>query len=347
MVEKPNHSKQFASTSEKAQKSFVLNVGIGTTNPQNALDLGFGAVNLLGTGVATPPTSLYSGMFPQSSVGLGLYSSFGSIGFWTGGTPTEVMRISGNKLGIGTTSPGTSLDVNGGIRAGSDSVVTTCNGANEGVQRYNYTNHAIEWCNGSSWISAQTGGTTATVPPPGMGGTGYFVLSASTWNGNLGGLSGANAKCRTELSTYNWKNKPGTLDTSKVFAFLCDGTTCNALIANTTYYYATANDLTAGGASFTTDSSTRGPNDNYQWNASNRFNTAAAFYSNRNADTTGLWNNSVVQAGSTISNCNNWSVSTNGGDYTNGSTSAVDDGRWYNTNMNCSATSNLICYVNP
>jgi hypothetical protein len=40
----------------------------------------------------------------------------------------------------------------------------------------------------------------------GAPGTGYFVLTNSTWNGNLGGFSGANAKCLSELTgNTNWK----------------------------------------------------------------------------------------------------------------------------------------------
>lgn len=61
---------------------------------------------------------------------------------------------------IGTTSPSTSLDVNGGVRAGSSSAVTTCglgqaNG--EGAQRYNYSTHNMEYCNGTGWTALTTG----------------------------------------------------------------------------------------------------------------------------------------------------------------------------------------------
>ena len=61
---------------------------------------------------------------------------------------------SGN-VGIGRT-PATKLDVNGGIRPGSETTVTTCglgvaNG--EGTQRYNYTTHRMEYCDGGAWVA--------------------------------------------------------------------------------------------------------------------------------------------------------------------------------------------------
>ncbi len=65
------------------------------------------------------------------------------------------VTTSGN-VGVGMTMPGVSLDVNGGIRPGSSTAVTACgvgqaNG--EGTQRYNYTTHGMEYCNGTTWIS--------------------------------------------------------------------------------------------------------------------------------------------------------------------------------------------------
>lgn len=68
--------------------------------------------------------------------------------------PSNIFYNAG-KVGIGTNAPNTSLDVNGGIRPGDSSIVTTCNVSQEGVQRYNRTLHVMEYCGGSplAWLS--------------------------------------------------------------------------------------------------------------------------------------------------------------------------------------------------
>lgn len=63
---------------------------------------------------------------------------------------------SSGQVGIGTTSPSVSLDVNGAIRPGDSATVTTCglgqaNG--EGSIRYDYTAHNMEYCNGTTWVA--------------------------------------------------------------------------------------------------------------------------------------------------------------------------------------------------
>ncbi|MDR3423952.1 MAG: hypothetical protein P4M13_02580 [Alphaproteobacteria bacterium] len=105
-------------------------------------------------------------------------------------TPTPNVSINGS-VGIGTTTPQVSLDVNGGVRPGSSATVTTCgSGATngEGTQRYNYGTHIYEFCNGSSW--QPFGGSTTMVVggcqtywsscPAGYQATSYF--SPGTYN---------------------------------------------------------------------------------------------------------------------------------------------------------------------
>lgn len=67
----------------------------------------------------------------------------------------NIYNTNSKNVGIGTANPGTRLDVAGGMRPGSETEVTACgmgkaNG--EGVQRYNYTDHNYEYCNGTSWV---------------------------------------------------------------------------------------------------------------------------------------------------------------------------------------------------
>ena len=72
------------------------------------------------------------------------------------------MYYSGGSVGIGTSTPGTLLDVNGGVRTGSSAIVTTCGSATEGTQRYNYTTHNMEFCNGTAWTALAA--TSSGVP---------------------------------------------------------------------------------------------------------------------------------------------------------------------------------------
>src|SRR5262245_11583714 len=88
----------------------------------------------------------------------------------------------------------------------------------------------------------------------------YLVVTNGTWGGNLGGVSGANSKCLTDLPTYDWRGKSQvTLNSSTVHAFLCDGTTCNNLLASTGYTFAVSNIPSYGGQSIFTNSSGSGP----------------------------------------------------------------------------------------
>ncbi len=117
----------------------------------------------------------------------------------------------------------------------------------------------------------------------------YFVLSNGTYNSNLGGLSGADAKCYTDLVNGDWMGKSNvSLAAGKVSAFLCTSSTCNTLAASTTYYFARSNVTAAGGANFTTDSQGLGPGDAVSWNGLTYFNVSSGtgWFSNRAPNTT-------------------------------------------------------------
>jgi hypothetical protein len=73
------------------------------------------------------------------------------------------------------------------------------------------------------------------------------VLTPTTYNGNLGGRSGADAACLTELATthttwqgYSTANSNGQLVADKVHAFVTISSVLNALMPLTTYYFAYA-----------------------------------------------------------------------------------------------------------
>ncbi|WP_408097913.1 beta strand repeat-containing protein [Peredibacter sp. HCB2-198] len=86
-------------------------------------------------------------------------------------------------VGIGRT-PATKLDVNGGIRPGSETSVTTCGlGATngEGTQRYNYTTHRMEYCDGGAWVAMNGKSDYGTLTITGAANC-RWELTSSSWN---------------------------------------------------------------------------------------------------------------------------------------------------------------------
>ncbi|WPU64943.1 prepilin-type N-terminal cleavage/methylation domain-containing protein [Peredibacter starrii] len=99
-------------------------------------------------------------MVSALSVSAPITSCITNEGLWALDTD-NIYNTNSRNVGIGTASPGTRLDVAGGIRPGSETEITACglgkaNG--EGVQRYNYTNHYYEYCNGTTWVKMGGGG---------------------------------------------------------------------------------------------------------------------------------------------------------------------------------------------
>lgn len=99
------------------------NVGIGTSSPGLALDIG-GLIQISGINSSSPPEGLSYGLFPYDGVGLGIFTgahdSNQGMGFWTNfnSEKKEVMRISSDgRVGIGTTSPDARLSVAGKIHS--------------------------------------------------------------------------------------------------------------------------------------------------------------------------------------------------------------------------------------
>ena len=139
------------------------NVGIGTTNPARKLDV-VGDIQISDTGLTGPrglygpggtslithnPTTLVTEVadgrmiFDGNSFDFELNAAIaGTImthaasssvtAFYTGGS--EAMRLTGLKLGIGTTSPQAKLDVNGGVRIANDTAAASA--TNVGTLRY-------------------------------------------------------------------------------------------------------------------------------------------------------------------------------------------------------------------
>jgi hypothetical protein len=218
---------------------------------------------------------------------------------------------------------------------------------------YNGAYHTYQFCNGSNWVpfggAAWTGAPTAS--------TGYFVMSKTQWNGNLGGLSGADSLCLTELTTNTgWKGygealADGKLVSGNVHAFgVCTSTSgANTLNANATYYFANANNGTLGGNSFTTNGSGMGPNDSASWFGNSYFGGDYTYWSNIAAGTSTAWNSSTCQNGNGA-DCYDYTYTGAGYNSPVGESaqSFTGNNRWSGGVADyCQRTYNLICFVNP
>jgi len=231
---------------------------------------------------------------------------------------------------------------------------------------YNNDYHLLQFCNGTSWMAVGPVSSSMMAAPSHPG---YFVLTAATWTGNLGGLSGADAKCLTKLTTNHttWKGYPvananGQLTASRVHAFLCTseggqpgypvGGRCNALQPNTTYAFAYAGDASKGGATSTIDAERAGPHDNADWSDAAHFGVATQRWDDRfmQDDGAGGYDSTVWGLNNWTygEDCDAWTRSTSAYVADAPMTNATDTSRWYtNGGEACNKTHRLICYVNP
>lgn len=236
--------------------------------------------------------------------------------------------------------------VNGGfIRPGASS--STCDGTTEGAIRWNTTDNVIEFCDGTTWRAFVASSDSGTPSTPSAS-AGYFVLTNDTWNGNLGGLVGANAKCLADLTTYDWMGKTdattrGIVTASKVRAWLCQYTTCNNAIFGTEYFFAVAGDNTKGGASFTADGSGVGPGNTQNWSGTNYFDGAKTYWTGRSNGGTTTWTGGN---GNSLLNCTGFGATTNDGYY--GNAASTGSFRWSGTILAaCTNVNRLVCFVDP
>lgn len=345
------------------------NTAVGT----NALSAVSGGVN--GTAVGSGALAAATGS-NNTAIGAGAGSNItsGGTNIIIGANVNAPSATAFNQLDIGDTIYGDlSTD---SINIGSSTMVTgikfdvtdtsasrlstgttaqrpTCTASLEGAQRWNSQTQNIEICGGGQWMIPTPAWTSSSgTPPTPNSGSGYFVLTQTTWDGNLGGLSGANSKCLTELTTItSWMGyatalAAGQLTAAKVKAFLCDSSVCGGTLPSTTYYFAKVGDATAGGANFSTDSSGYGPNNNYNWASPNYFNgTEYYFTGNSYSDNSGL-QKFFGRSPYSGFNCTNWSSNSSGVTGVYGYSNSTGNSRYLYT-QNCNTIGKLICVVNP
>ena len=238
--------------------------------------------------------------------------------------------------------------------SGGDSILVAgdaaCHAGNQGKVRWSDSANTLQVCDGTNWkalmVDYDPGEGEPYVPPAGSG---YFVLSAGMWDSNLGGTTGADAKCLADLTANNWMGKAdatarGLLNSSKIQAFLCNNARCNQALPLVTYYFAVSGDDTKGGASFTTNASGVGPNNSQNWAGMNYFGGNVYYFVGRQTGTNLIWNLSST-GGSICSNytSNDISFSTN----TNGYSNNTGVNRYVLNSFSCSIPLHLICMVHP
>ena len=229
-----------------------------------------------------------------------------------------------------------------------------CAAAAEGAIRYNSSQKRHEYCDGSNWVLFRATFTDSAPPPEPPPGDGYFVMSAGTWDGNLGGIAGADAKCLADLQANNWMGKSGaTVDAAHVKAFLCaHGSQCNDPMGDVRYNFAVSGQPTIGGAFFDANINGQGPGNTFTWSGTNYFGLGYTYWANRNDASTSLWNtlSSNPDPDTTDSDsarCQRFTSASVTDTGRVGESLQSTAGRWDFATHTCDTLHRLICMVHP
>lgn len=271
-------------------------------------------------------------------------------------------------LGSSTLVSGISFDLGSKTTAARLAKGTTaqrpfCNAALEGAQRWNTTTKSVEYCSASDfdsngendWIQLHIYGAGAG--DPNTAGIGYIVLTNDRWDGNLGGMAGANAKCLSDLSTYDWKGKTTAVSNGKLVAgnvkailwsagWACDDWNIS-VVPGASYAFAVSNRPLAGGAVSTADASGNYPVNKLDWTAANYLDGQ-----------TGYWARSLSCSSTTA--CSTWTsnsaaqvggVGTPGTSVVYGALRIYYSGSWDSRTGgyedSCDTAYHLLCMVGP
>ena len=240
----------------------------------------------------------------------------------------------------------------GGLLVGT-AVGDTCDGTTEGAIRYNTTDNAHEFCNGTVWRQVVAQAASAPLATP-TALDGYLVLTSASWDGNLGGIAGANANCLSDLTANDWMGKADAttrslINSTKIKAMFIGATSQHAN-PSTRYFFAVSGDNTLGGAFFTSNASGYGPNNTQNWSGINYLGGYREYW-------TGYDNNGVAATWDNYTaNGDNWYCNAGGGRWTSNSSAATGCvgasasttwGRWCGGVIACDQTRRLLCFVHP
>ncbi|MBM4252507.1 MAG: tail fiber domain-containing protein [Deltaproteobacteria bacterium] len=206
-------------STEKVRVTSAGNVGIGTTSPwgrlvvaapdgslasQGTASTGWSGINLYNNTGAHTGSFAYgnsSAAIWADQVAIAARNNTAPIVFSTGSSPVERMRLTqGGYLGIGTTAPGTMLDVNGTVRSRSGgfqfpdgTILTTAPGSGTvtnqtSTSNINFASDTANSGNAAYNISFSTNGTQRMVVAN-SGGVGIGTASPESALDVVGGVS--------------------------------------------------------------------------------------------------------------------------------------------------------------
>lgn len=180
---------------------FSGNVGMGTSNPAQRLEVYSAGANYSTARVSNGSSSVDLAMAPT---GLAQLTQNGAYGLTFATSATERMRIdaSGN-MGVGTAAPSARLDIRGTISA-SDAIQVSgssliCNSGLKGAIRYSNTSNTLEYCNSTAWVSA---GPSATQP----------ASFLAVMSGDQTVTSGVGVKMNFDTVTFDTNNNYSTVN---------------------------------------------------------------------------------------------------------------------------------------